>query len=567
MKKRFVFSIILLCVLVSVCISGCDEQMTSQMDILVDTVTDPSSGEPEVLPDGMVLIPAGEFEMGSNDAEASADEQPVHTVYVDAFYMDKYEVTNAQYAAFLNAKGKHAEAGHTWWENRHGWARIERVGGVYRVKAGYEDHPVTFVSWHGAMAYAAWAGKRLPTEAEWEKAARGGLAGRKYPWGDTIDSSKANYNPIRDTTAVGSYPANGYGLYDMAGNVQEWCLDEYDADFYAGSPRDNPFSGGTIADVINNFTNIETRRVVRGGCWGYIARHVRVASRRGWTPTGMHGNDGFRCVRAVARPPAEDGTQGGGTIPDGMVLIPAGEFEMGSNDPASRSYEKPVHSVYVDAFYMDEHQVTNVQYAAFLTAKGKHADAGHTWLDIGDGDERIERVGGVYRAIAGYENHPVVEVSWYGAMAYAAWQGKRLPTDAEWEKAARGGLSGQKYPWGDTIDSSQANYNRNVGNTTVVGRYPANGYGLHDMVGNVWEWCLDEYVSDFYARSPRDNPFSGGTITDVINNFIDVSSERVFRGGAWYHVAQDVRVAYRHGNPPAWTAEDFGFRCVRAVTP
>ncbi len=108
----------------------------------------------------MVLIPAGEFEMGSDDAEAYADEQPVHTVYVDAFYMDKYEVTNAQYAAFLNAKGKHAEAGHTWLDI--GDARIERVGGVYRAKAGYENHPVVEVSWYGAMAYAAWKGKRLP---------------------------------------------------------------------------------------------------------------------------------------------------------------------------------------------------------------------------------------------------------------------------------------------------------------------------------------------------------------------------------------------------------------------
>ncbi len=253
--------------------------------------------------------------------------------------------------------------------------------------------------------------------------------------------------------------------------------------------------------------------------------------------------------------------------PDGMVLIPAGEFRMGSNDQAEGSDEQPVHSVYVDAFYMDKYEVTNAQYAAFLTAKGKHAEAGHTWLDIGDGDERIERVGGVYRATAGYENHPVVEVSWYGAMAYAASVGKRLPTEAEWERAARGGLNSQKYPWGNTIDASQANYGGNVGVTTVVGRYPANGYGLYDMVGNVWEWCLDEYDSDFYARSPRANPFSGGTITEVISNFTNVTTSRVLRGGAWPNLAQSVRVAYRHGDSPTYSLNPNGFRCARAVSP
>ena len=257
------------------------------------------------------------------------------------------------------------------------------------------------------------------------------------------------------------------------------------------------------------------------------------------------------------------------TTPTGMMLIPAGEFRMGGSKGlfAALSNEKPVHSVYVDAFYMDKYEVTNAQYAAFLTAKGKHAEAGHTWLDIESGWVRIERVDRVYRATADYENHPVVEVSWYGAMAYAQWAGKRLPTEAEWEHAARGGLAGLKYPWGNTIDASQANYGGNVGVTTVVGRYPANGYGLYDMAGNVWEWCLDEWDSDFYARSPRANPFSGGTITDVISNFTNVISSRVLRGGSWLYSAQYVRVAGRSRYTPTYAYGTIGFRCVRAVSP
>ncbi len=218
---------------------------------------------------GMALIPAGEFRMGGNDAQARSNEKPVHSVYVDAFYMDKYEVTNAQYAAFLNAKGKHAEGGITWYRIGQDRSRIELASGKYRAKTGYENHPVTYVSWYGAMAYAAWKGKRLPTEAEWEKAARGGLAGLKYPWGNTINSTKANYNNhIKDTTAVGKYTANGYGLFDMAGNVWEWCLDEYNGGFYSVSPARNPLSGANSVEwLINNYKGVKSSRVLRGGSW------------------------------------------------------------------------------------------------------------------------------------------------------------------------------------------------------------------------------------------------------------------------------------------------------------
>ena len=243
----------------------------------------------------MVLIPAGEFLMGSNDGDP--DEKPVHTVYVEAFYMDVYEVTNAQYKKFVDANpqwGKdHIPRLYHYGNYLNHW-----TGNSY--PRGKGDHPVVYVSWYGAMAYAEWAGKRLPTEAEWEKAARGGLVGKKYPWGDSPpDSSKANYDDnVGDTTPVGSYPPNGCGLYNMGGNVWEWCLDAYDENFYQNSPRRNPIAGAdSIVNVINNFTNVKNSRVVRGGSWGSGPKSLRVANRSWLGPSYSINSYGFRCAR------------------------------------------------------------------------------------------------------------------------------------------------------------------------------------------------------------------------------------------------------------------------------
>ena len=264
------------------------------------------NAKPQQLPDTiisddgaeMVLIPAGEFRMGGADDEARGNEQPVHPVYVDAFYMDRYLVTNAQYKVFVDANPQWRQdlipdAYHNGYY-LHFWN-----GGSY--PEGKGNHPVTRVSWYAAMAYARWARKRLPTEAEWEKAARGGLVGMKYPWGNTIDENLANYDGnVGDTTPVGHYAPNGYGLYDMSGNVSEWCLDQYDSDFYAVSPRENPLSGTeTPEKVVDPFKAIY--RVARGGSWSDYAEHLCVATR-GSDLEDMDTFDsvGFRCARAVS---------------------------------------------------------------------------------------------------------------------------------------------------------------------------------------------------------------------------------------------------------------------------
>ena len=248
----------------------------------------------------MLLIPACEFQMMSYSV--SEFEKFSRDIYVEAFYMDKYEVTNAQYKKFVDAnpqwqKGQIPDEYHNKYYLNY-WN-----GNNY--PTGKDDYPVTHVSWYAAMAYAEWADKRLPTEAEWEKAARGGLTLMNYPWGDAIDASKANYDGNFDgPIPIGSYSANGYGLYDMSGNVWEWCLDAHG--YYvtpSGKIRSNvePISITETIYLAHNFTQIKNseERVLRGGSWDNFSHDVRVGIRHGLEPTFAYGKLGFRCVKPV----------------------------------------------------------------------------------------------------------------------------------------------------------------------------------------------------------------------------------------------------------------------------
>ena len=269
-------------------------------------IEQPPAEEPSP-PESMVLIPAGEFNMGSNDAEADNDEQPVRRVYVDAFYMDETEVTNVQYKEFLLENPQ-------WQKGR---ANPKFSGGDYlklwngnNYPEGKASHPVVYVGWYAMMAYSEWANKRLPTEAEWEYAARGGLESKKYPNGNTITARDANFGIELNkgnsgkslTTPVGKYPANGYGLYDMAGNVNELCLDQYDAEFYFTFPRNgvarNPVSGAnSIQWILDNWRSLYVHRIGRGGGW--YTKSPRVALRFPNSKENGGRALGFRCVKDV----------------------------------------------------------------------------------------------------------------------------------------------------------------------------------------------------------------------------------------------------------------------------
>jgi len=534
------------------------------------TPTNPTKAPPTAVPgeervwekDGsiMVHVPAGEFLMGSKgEPDAGDNEYPQHTVYVSEFWIDKTEVTNEQYHRCVAAGTCQASS----------YAGDERFNGA--------NQPVVVVSWYDAQAYCEWAGKRLPTEAEWEKAARG-TDGRKYPWGNNFDGSKVNFCDVncgvdwkdseandgyQYTAPVGSYPegASPYGALDMAGNVWEWCQDWYDEDYYASSPQHDP-QGPSSGE----------HRVVRGGSWGHPEAGVRAALRRdGYDPDDRDNILGFRCVsqspvgydtsipvtpsptttitavQPTAVPTREQVWDKDGSV---MVLVPAGEFLMGSkDDPDADDDELPQHTVYMSEFWIDKTEVTNEQYHRCVTA-------GDCQASSYAGDDHFNGA-----------DQPVVGVSWHDAKTYCEWAGKRLPTEAEWEKAARG-TDGRKYPWGNSFDGSKVNFcdtnceldwkdseaNDGYPYTAPVGSYPggASPYGALDMAGNVREWCQDWYDGDYYANPPQRDP-QGPSSGDT----------RVIRGGSWDFYESHMRADSRAGGVgPDVRSPTFGFRCV-----
>jgi formylglycine-generating enzyme required for sulfatase activity len=251
-----------------------------------------------------------------------------------------------------------------------------------------------------------------------------------------------------------------------------------------------------------------------------------------------------------------------------LARMPAGEFLMGASD--AEEDERPVHRVYVSEFFIGRFPVTHDEYARFIRATGYPAPAirGLPLVTAGGHDSVFKELAAPYVWNAGepppgHGSHPVVLIRYDDAMAYCRWLSEstgcvvRLPTEAEWEKAARGGTEGQRYPWGNDIDPSRGNFllkgmaKRQRG-TRPTGTYPPNAYGLYDMTGNVWEWVADWYGSDYYAaseaRDPR-GPESGNM--------------RLVRGGSWVNEDVDMlRCAYRHKVPPDTYAYSLGFRIV-----
>ena len=271
---------------------------------------------------------------------------------------------------------------------------------------------------------------------------------------------------------------------------------------------------------------------------------------------------------------------------DGMVMVQVlgGEFLMGARADERRAidWEKPLHIVNLDSYWIDRTEVSNAMFAAFVAASSYVTDAekaGVSYLTSGDG--RTETAGadwqhptGPSSGIAGVENHPVMHVSWNDAAAYCAWAGRRLPTEAEWEKAARG-IDGRFYPWGDEFDSSLVNADDEdqfdeysvecspagcdgFDVTSPVGSFEkgASPYGVLDMAGNLWEWVGDYYDEAYFSKSPADNPQGPSD-----------GERRVLRGGSWMNNDWDMRTSYRYGREADHHSDRLGFRCAVSEMP
>ncbi|EPP34298.1 serine/threonine-protein kinase pkn1 [Chlamydia ibidis] len=234
----------------------------------------------------MVFIEGGSFIRGGQ--EGQRDEQPDHEILLPSFFLDIHPVTNEQFVRYLESIGSEQDK-HYNELIRLRDSRIQRRSGKLVIEPGYAKHPVVGVTWYGATSYAAWIGKRLPTEAEWEVAASGGKARLRYPCGEEIDKSLANFFSS-DTTPVMSYPANSLGLYDMAGNVYEWCQDWYGYDFYEISAQEPDVPQGPPQGVY---------RVLRGGCWKSLKEDLRCAHRHRNNPGAVNSTYGFRCAKGV----------------------------------------------------------------------------------------------------------------------------------------------------------------------------------------------------------------------------------------------------------------------------
>jgi formylglycine-generating enzyme required for sulfatase activity len=510
-----------------------------------------------------VFIPTGSFMMGSTNG--GADEKPGHQVTISqAFYMGKYEVTQAQWRTVMGNNP----------------SNFKDCGG---------NCPVEQVSWDDAQNFINKLNEsndgfsyRFPTEAEWEYACRAGTTG-DYA-GNLDEMAWYSENSGSKTHAVGGKQPNAWGLADMHGNAWEWCQDWYH-NSYNGAPSDGSawLNGGEQKD-----------RVLRGGSWGNSASVLRSAYRYGFPPVTRHYWVGFRVVavpRSDSNPASSTVSQA--TLPPNpplplhtfdfvnvtldssgklksreaksanaytedlsgvkleMVAIPPGEFMMGSPETEVGHFEKegPQHRVRINYwFYMGEFEVTQAQWRAVMgTSPSNFKDC---------------------------DDCPVEQVSWDEATEFchklSARTGRqyRLPSEAEWEYAARAGTT-TPFAFGDTITPEVVNYDGNFPyanaskgtsrqKTVPVGSLGvANAFGLYDMHGNVWEWCQDWFHIG-YSAVAADAPTDGSAWVTGGEQAL-----RVARGGSWgKYSAYTARSAFRNGNLPAFRSSDFGFRVV-----
>ena len=484
-----------------------------------------------------------------------------------------------------------------------------------------DNQPVVCVSWNDAVAYTQWLSEqtgqtyRLPSEAEWEYAAR---AGKEMPywWGAVVGEGWANCNGCgshkdnQRTAQIKSFVPNLFGIYNITGNVEEWVADSWHNSYKKASEEGQVWAESD-----------HCLRISRGGGWQSKPEKVRLAYRENSLDSGgsLDFNSSFRGFRIakskktliqakvevvqwneaklqckeirtfkgltkeyakkIAQRFIEGKTEEGkerafqDTLKDKskgpeMVWLPTGTFQMGDLRDGGSSDEKPVHEVTIkESFAIGRYEVTNMEFVRFLNSVKRRGTEGKLWFKTKAENSSSHITGSVgeFQVEKDFENHPVIYVSWYGAVAYAKWLTEQtgekygLPSEAEWEYAARAGTE-TKYWWGNDIGENWANcYSNYCGDkferTSPVGKFGANPFGLYDTVGNVWEWVADGWHKN-YTNAPND----GRIWTEGVDKKI-----RVLRGGSWNINHSSTRAANRSRYNPDIRNSSRGFRVVRRV--
>ncbi len=563
------------------------------MDPLVE-----ATPTPPPVPTNFVYISSGTFSMGSPDEEMcrSDDEGPVHSVTIShGFYMQITEVTQQQWGDVFGSNPSDYPGMSrpvervTWYDCLVYCNRLSQAEGLTPCYYSDDSYSTVFdgtppvtsgpVYWKQSAD-----GYRLPTEAEWEYACRAG-AGTAYNSGEdnTACDEDANLYPLGwyfynsyfgngyMTSNVGLRRANARGVYDMHGNVWEWCWDWYDSHYYETSPGTDPAGLAT-----------GSRRVLRGGSYLDHARFCRSGNRFYRDPGIRKRDAGFRIVRIVYTPPSPTATPVSTSTPTPVptsadfLYIPAGTFQMGSPDEEMCRYpdEGPIHSVTLSrGFYMQKTEVTQEQWTdIFGSNPSYHEDCPEcpveqvTWYDCCIYCNRLSLAEGLtpcyYRSALTEDvfdgTPPVTQGSVYWATEA---DGYRLPTEAEWEYACRAGTTtaynnGQNniqcYDEDEHLNPIAWYIRNSAAETHPKELKQENAFGLYDMHGNVWEWCWDSYEFDFYETSPETDPTGP-----------DPMWYRVMRGGSMLSSAGDCRSATRYSDYPETRSKNIGFRLLK----
>ena len=540
--------------------------------------------------DELVYVEGGSFVMGDTWGDGADVERPAHRVNITYdLYVGKYPVTFGEYDRFCMetgatepedeglGRGRRPVINVNWFQATWYCNWLSEKEGL--PPAYYEDGSLLDENGKKTNDIARVRGYRLLSEAEWEYAARGGRESRGHKYSGSDDPSLVAWFDEKPSEAptdlskakrlvaheVGMKMPNELGLYDMSGSVWEWCSDRFDD--YAGSEQTNPHSIS------------EGGRVIRGGCWFRPAELTRIAHREELSPIEIHNGVSFRICRAADRKTEADSFSQinerqaneapfipAGEVPD-LVLVERGSFKMGDTWGDGLIDERPVREVRITYdFYIGKYEVTFSEFDVFCKATGRIPPSDEDW---------------------GRRALPVINVTWWDAVEFCNWlsereglpkaydddgrlldatgkatdklervPGFRLPTEAEWEYAARGGnkSEGHKYAGSDDVDEV-AWYSENSGiKTREVGKKAPNELGIHDMSGNVWEWCSDWYEEDYYGYSPNVNPYN-----------TEGDYERVMRGGSAGLNETFARVTHRDYLEPSSAGNAVGFRICRTA--